>query len=495
MFDGHQDYYRNIVVNKGGTARRSSEFQASSFDHSLGCDLGTGFLFYMINLPKKPYYLKFAEDIDFFELFQKIEQNFDTCFLLESLGPESQLSRYSIIGFEPEHIISAKKNILTMDDENSIKKNPYLALRDIIPQDIISRAYSGGLIGYLGFDCVNYFEPTLNVKTDSRFPSFMFGVYTDGLVHDKMTGETFYFYFTKDRSSIIKKIQKTKLSTRGGPASGWKIRNIGDTMTKKQHTEMVKKVKSEINAGNTFQCVVGFKTEYEITGNHLKIYERLRQVNPSPHMYYVKFNDIKIIGASPELLFRLSQGEMETFPLAGTAPRGKTEALDQRLARELLNDPKEIAEHNMLVDLHRNDLGRVAQFGTVKVRRMMDIKKFSHVQHISSEISGVINQGEDMFSGLASNFPAGTLSGAPKIESIKIIDRLEPDARGPYGGALGHFAFNGDCTFAIPIRSLFISGDYGYMQNGSGIVYDSVAENEYQEIKRKGKAMEKVLKN
>ncbi|HBH46963.1 MAG TPA: anthranilate synthase component I, partial [Candidatus Jacksonbacteria bacterium] len=249
----------------------------------------------------------------------------------------------------------------------------------------------------------------------------------------------------------------------------------------------------EIRAGNTFQCVIGFKTEYQIQGEPLKIYERLRKINPSPHMYFLKFGAKKIIGASPELLFRVRERELETFPLAGTAARGKTAAEDQKLARELLNNPKEIAEHNMLVDLHRNDLGRVSRFGTVKVRRLCDIKRFSHVQHISSEITGIMAPGEDMFSALASNFPAGTLTGAPKIESIKIIDRLEPDGRGPYGGALGHFGWNGDATFAIPIRSLFIDGDYAFMQNGSGIVYDSTAENEYQEIKRKGEAIEKIM--
>ena len=212
-------------------------------------------------------------------------------------------------------------------------------------------------------------------------------------------------------------------------------------------------------------------------------------------MYYIKFNDQKIMGASPELLFRLRNGEMETFPLAGTTKRGSNTNEDLKLARDLLNDPKEVAEHNMLVDLHRNDLGRVAKFGTVKVRSLMDIKKYSHVQHISSEIVGIINEKEDMFSALAANFPAGTLSGAPKIEAMKIINSIENDGRGPYGGAVGQFGFNGDCTFAIPIRSLFIKGEKGYAQTCGGIVYDSDAENEYIEIERKLEAMKIVLKS
>ena len=249
----------------------------------------------------------------------------------------------------------------------------------------------------------------------------------------------------------------------------------------------------DIKRGLIFQAEVGFKTRYTVHGDATPIYAKLREVNPSPHMYYMKFGKQKIIGASPELLFRLRNGEMETFPLAGTARRGKDREEDIRLARELLNTPKEIAEHNMLVDLHRNDLGRVARFGTVKVRSLMDIKRFSHVQHISSEIVGILSEKEDMFSALASNFPAGTLSGAPKIEAIKILNTLEPDGRGPYGGAIGQFSFNGDCTFAIPIRSIFINGESAYMQTSGGNVYDSVAADEYQEIERKLAAMRNVL--
>jgi anthranilate synthase component 1 len=210
-------------------------------------------------------------------------------------------------------------------------------------------------------------------------------------------------------------------------------------------------------------------------------------------MYFLKFAEQKVIGASPELLFRLRQGEMETFPLAGTAKRGATEAEDRELARVLLNDPKEIAEHNMIVDLHRNDIGRVAQFGTVKVRSLMDIKRFSHVQHISSEIVGIMAETEDMFSGLASNFPAGTLTGAPKIEAMKIIDELEGEGRGPYGGAVGHFSFNGDCTFAIPIRTVFANGEKAYVQTCGGNVFDSNAEDEYEEIQRKFAGTKRVL--
>ncbi|HBQ51148.1 anthranilate synthase component I [Candidatus Daviesbacteria bacterium RIFCSPLOWO2_01_FULL_38_10] len=442
----------------------------------------------MIKIPQKPVYIKFAQDIDFFKLFQKIEQQFSTCFIFESLGEEGKFSRYSIIGFDPEYIISARGNNLIINKKNYSVDNPYLELRKIMPQNIISKNYAGGLVGYLSYDAVNYFEPSLNVKVHDLFDQFMFGAYTDGVIFDKLTNELFYFYYSKDRSKILKKILKSKIKN-----TPIRVKYLGDELTKKEHAGNVEKVKVQIRAGNTFQCQVGFKTEYEISGNPLKIYENLRKVNPSPFMYYLKFGGKKIIGASPELLFSLRDKEMITRPLAGTIQRGKNELEDQKLARALLSDPKERAEHNMLVDLHRNDLGRSAQFGTVRVKDLMSVKKFKFVQHISSEITGIIKPDEDMFSALSYNFPAGTVSGAPKIESIRIIDNLERTARGPYGGAVGHFGFDGDCTFAIAIRSLFIAGSYGYSQTSGGIVYDSVPKKEYDEIQRKLAAMRKVL--
>ena len=184
---------------------------------------------------------------------------------------------------------------------------------------------------------------------------------------------------------------------------------------------------------------------------------------------------------------------MTTRPLAGTTKRGADDAEDQRLARELLNDAKERAEHTMLVDLHRNDIGRVSRFGTVRIRDLMTVKKFSHVQHMSSEIVGIIKNGEDMFSALASNFPMGTICGTPKVETIKIIDSNEPEARGPYGGGVGQFGWNGDCTFALALRTVFLSGEKAYTQTCGGIVYDSKPEKEYEEIQRKSAAMKKVL--
>ena len=446
----------------------------------------------------KPKYVKIGDEYDFFQLFIKIEQNFKNCFLFESLGEESNISRYHIVGFNPKYLVySEQKDQLIIEDtsngkiEKYICDNAYYELRTIIPQNIISRKYAGGLVGFIGYDSINFFEDNLNITKNNNFESFKFGVYLDGLIFDQMTGEVFYYYYEDNKIEILKGIlkQNNKLN------KDVDCKFIKNSMTKEDHRKAVLKIKEDIKNGLIFQCEVGFKSHYKIKGNLTEIYSKLRSLNPSPHMYFMKFDDQVIIGASPELLFRLKNGEMETFPLAGTTKRGSNKEEDLKLARELLNDSKEIAEHNMLVDLHRNDLGRVAKFGTVKVRNLIDIKKYSHVQHISSEIAGIINENEDMFSALASNFPAGTLSGAPKIEAMKIINEIEEDGRGPYGGAIGQFGFNGDCTFAIPIRSLFIKGEEAYAQTCGGNVYDSDPDKEYQEIERKLEAMKTVLKS
>ena len=449
-----------------------------------------------IELIGKPNYKKLTEDYNFFRLFKKIEKKFDTCFLFESLGEESFISRYHILGFDPKYIIYPTHENLIIENKNGkidkIQcKNPYYKIRDVIPSNIISKKYAGGLIGYLGYDCVNYFEPSLNIKNNDDFESFKFGVFLDGLVYDQVTGEIFYYYYDEDRFDLIEKILNENFEDNSKLSCSF----LNNSMTNDEHKKHVQQVKEKIIDGYIFQCEVGFKSFYEVNGDTTKIYEKLRIVNPSPHMYYLKFKDQKIIGASPELLFRLKNGEMETYPLAGTTKRGKNSREDTQLARELLNDPKEIAEHNMLVDLHRNDIGKVAKFGTVKVRNLMDIKRYSHVQHISSEIVGIIDDKNDMFSALASNFPAGTLTGAPKIEAMKIINEIETSGRGPYGGAIGQFGFNGDCTFAIPIRSIFIKGKNGFIQTCGGIVHDSIPENELLEIERKLAAMKSVLES
>ncbi len=439
-----------------------------------------------IRLPRKPHYVTITGSCDYFELFKKVEKRFDNCFILESLGEESYVARHTLIGFDPEQQLFANGNELTIEQRDGSRKtyssdNPYYLLREIIPQDVLSRKYAGGLTGYLSYDAMNYFEPSLKMQTSEDFDVFRFGLFKDGLIYDKMTGELIYFYYDVSRIALIEALLATPYTGNGE----LRIVPLGDSMTREEHAAAVMEVKQNIIDGKIFQCEVGFKKRFRLEGDCINLYEQMREINPSPQMFFLKFGDQKLISASPELLFRLRQGEMETFPLAGTTKRGTIPQEDVALARDLLNDPKEIAEHNMLVDLHRNDIGRVARFGTVKVRNLMDIKRYSHVQHISSEIVGIMAENQDMFSALASNFPAGTLTGAPKIEAMKIINAMENDGRGPYGGAVGHFSFNGDCTFAIPIRTIFAKGEQAYVQTCGGNVFDSNPADEYLEIQRK----------
>lgn len=441
-----------------------------------------------IKILQKPTYVKIAEGVDFFELFKKIERRFETCFIFESLGEDGKFSRYSIIGFEPSHVIGARGNVLSIDGKTYKVANPYYALRDIMPHATIGRNYDGGLVGYLSYEALNYMEPSLKVKVHADFDQFLFGAYTDGVILDKLTDELTYFYYDKDRRDVLKEVMDSEITQ-----APFRARCVDEGLRDKEHARIVEDVKEKIREGKTFQCEVGFKTKYKIEGDALEIYKRLREINPSPFMYYLKFQGKKVIGASPELLFSLRDGEMTTRPLAGTIARGANPKEDLMLARTLVNDEKERAEHKMLVDLHRNDIGKVAKFGTVKIRDLMTVKKFSHVQHISSEVVGTIRPEEDMFSGLASQFPMGTVCGTPKIETIKIIDANEREARGPYGGGVGHFGFNGDCTFALALRSVFITGEDAYTQTSGGIVYDSVPRKEYAEIQNKSAAMRRVL--
>ena len=445
-----------------------------------------------IKINQKPKYIKITKKVNFFGLFQKIEQTFENCFIFESLGEEGKFSRYSVMGFDPDHVIRARNHNLVIDGKVYKVKNPYSTLRKIMPPVNMAKNYAGGLVGYMSYEMLNYFESNPQVKVHQYFDQFIFGVYTDGLILDKLTNELVYFYYNTSRLNLVEKAIASKIRPRK-----LKINFLRDSLSREKYIQIVKKVKKNIRSGNTFQCEVGFKKEYSIYGDALKIYKNLRTINPSPFMYYLKFERQKIIGASPELLFSLRDQEMTVKPLAGTIKQGKNDKEDQILARTLLNDPKEKAEHMMLVDMYRNDIGKVSRFGTVKIRDLMNIKKFSHVQHISSEIVGLLKAGEDMFSSLASNFPAGTVTGTPKIETIKIIDSNENDARGPYGGGVGSFGFNGDCTFALAIRSLFVYGkenyQNAYMQTCSGIVYDSKASKEYEEIERKLSAMKLAL--
>jgi anthranilate synthase component 1 len=433
---------------------------------------------------------EFPTDLSPFGLFQRVEASCDHAFLLESLGEDSAFSRFTYIGAAPEKVIQGYERAIEVNGERKETASPYHELRSHLPQvSDLPTHYHGGLVGYVAYDGTSYFEPAFAGRVHSAFPKFEFGLYLDGFLYDKFT-ETFrYFTLDKDRRAYFQSL----LAAPYVP-SPCRLSNPSADMDGEEYKKGFETIKKRISAGDTFQTVFSIGFTYEKEGNPLRIYECLRQVNPSPHMYFIKFGQRVALGASPELLFRTGGRTIEHFgTLAGTVKRGKDAKEDKALAQQMQDDDKEVAEHMMLVDLARNDVGKVAEIGSVKVESLMAVKRFSHVQHLSSEVYGVVKEGCDSFDVLASCAPAGTLTGAPKIEAMKIIDDIEKSPRGIYGGSVGYFSVNGDAMFAIAIRSLFVSGDKAYTRSGSGIVYDSVCEKEYEEVMNKHKAMEKTL--
>jgi anthranilate synthase component 1 len=415
------------------------------------------------------------------EIFARLKQNYETCFLLESLGEGADFSPRSFLGFSPFAIISAEEGKLIVDGKAFATPNPYEALKNFLPKLPRGSGFRGGLFGYLTYEATRYFEPSVEFKKHTDFPDFEFGLYYDGLILDKQTGKLKYFYLVKDRSAELAKVLSKPLKRE----AKFKAKTKGTNLTQAVFEKKVAEGKEEIFAGNTFQFQFGRKYFFELNGNRMEFYEALRAINPSPHMFYLKFGERELIGSSPELIVKVEKGVVENYPLAGTRRRGKDAAEDAAIAQKLLNDVKEKAEHMMLVDLGRNDIGRVSEFGSVKVRKLMEIKRFSHVQHIGSEIVGKLRKGLTAFDALAAQTPVGTVSGAPKIETMKIIERLERDARGPYAGAIGLFSLTGDCVFAANLRSLYASGKNATVQASAGIVADSVPAHEFGEVEKK----------
>ncbi len=456
-------------------------------------------------IAQKALEIPIGHDIDYFELFKKLRSKYPSCYLLESLASPKHQDRYFAFGFDPFVNFSARGNTLQitgpaqnvekLTDQNQEKleipaESPYQTLQTILPKNIIAKTHQGGLVGYVGYEAVNYFEPSLNLTEHPDFPTFLFGLYLDGLLFDSETSELYYYTFYQDRSQEVLDV----LNSSGEKTdSELVVTKLGPNQSKQDYSNVVERTLQEIRSGNTFQAEVGFKTKYKIKGDKIGIYENLRTTNPSPYMYYLKSDDIELFGASPEIVVASTNKRVLTTPAAGTAKRGLSRFEDVELARNLLNDPKEIAEHNMLIDLHRNDLSRVCQPGSVQIAREKYLIKFSHVQHIVSDIIGQLRDDLDSFDLLASICPCGVLTGAPKIETIKIIDQNETEPRGPYGGAVGRFSFNGDCVFCMPIRSLFCKAEDCFTQTCSGIVYDSSPEKEYTEIINKLAAMEQVI--
>ncbi|TGK34520.1 anthranilate synthase component I family protein [Leptospira gomenensis] len=445
---------------------------------------------YLGSLPEKPESLSFPlreEELETF--FFRLTKKYSGCFLLESHPEYSNNSRYTILGFEPPFRFRGGKNTFQINGRVFSSEHPYQTLRSLFPSAKRSKRYNGGLVGYLSYDSVFFFEPVTALAGRNGFPFFSFGLYLDGIVLDRLKGEAEYFFYRKNRIESLLSILGEEDSESGNVS----VTVSGYSKTKEEYFRMFSETKEEIAAGNTFQCQIGFEERFKIEGNIFPIYRSLKKKNPSPYLFYYKDEELEMAGSSPELLFSHHDRIVETYPLAGTYPRGKTPEEDRTFTGKLLSDEKELAEHSMLIDLHRNDLSRICETGTVRLRKEFEILKFAHVQHISSEVTGILKRDEDCFGGLASVFPAGTLSGAPKVESIKIIRRIESEERGPYGGVLGYLSLDGSAQFCILIRSLFKSGNFAYSRAASGIVFDSEKELEYNEILNKLKAIKSAV--
>ena len=432
-----------------------------------------------------------------FQLFSNIYQIYDKVFILESLLGPKELAEMSIIGFDPEFIVSCNsRKFRVYDRQNKIiqefgVKEPLSELRKILPKVNVNRfRYVGGAVGYISYDAIRFWERLhLQGKRNgkSHFPLLEFGIYTDGVLYNHVQNQAYYFYIgNSSRQEIIEQIA-TKNNNHKTRTFFYSIPKTN--MSNSNFRRIVNKAKKYIYDGDIFQVVLSKKLKFNIKGDPLSVYKCLREVNPSPYMYLLKIGNRCVIGSSPEMLLRVTRRYVETFPIAGTRPIVDDEKMNMEYRKDLLKDEKEIAEHTMLVDLSRNDLGRICKYGTVKVRDIMTVKRFSHVQHIVSHVSGYLRNNYDSYDAIKAVFPAGTVSGAPKVRAMQIIDELEPDLRGLYAGAIGYFSLNGSCDFAITIRSMFINKSKAYLQSGAGIVMDSVPEKEWTETERKADAI------
>ena len=427
-----------------------------------------------------------------FEIYNKISRNYSHSFLFESLTGPEELAETSIMGFDPDIIIKGYTNKITVERKNENIKiietnDPLSKLKDFIHNSTDqSYRYLGGAVGIINYDTIRLLEKIPQSHNIDE-PLMEFGIYNDGILYDNKRKQLLYFYYNKDRSN------KLKITNQG--FSDFKLTDISPNLNQKEFSNIVNKAKKYIHDGDIFQVVLSRRFSFNGSGDLLKVYKILRDLNPSPYLYHVKMNDKTTIGASPEMLIRVTNDQVETFPIAGTRKITDDESKNEELKRELLNDEKEIAEHTMLVDLGRNDIGRVCKYGSVHVEEFMKVKQFSHVQHMVTHVIGKLDKRYDMFDAFKAVFPAGTVSGAPKVRAMEIIEELEPQSRGPYAGAVGYFSFNGCCDFAIAIRSIFFDGEKGFVQSGAGIVSDSIPENEFKETEHKADAMITALRN
>ncbi|MBP5179769.1 MAG: anthranilate synthase component I [Clostridiales bacterium] len=434
----------------------------------------------------------------------------DHTYMLESAQANETWGRYTFLGYKPRALITCKDGILEVDGERIETKDPSAELRRIMdgyksPRFDYLPPFAGGLVGYFSYDYLTYSEPTAKCDVDDEegFKDVDLMLFDKVIAFDNLKqkiviienmklgeGDDGYnraVETIKDLADLLH--NGKKIEEKSGRITG----EVTPLFEKQAFCEMVEKGKSYIREGDIFQIVLSNRLSAPFEGSLLNTYRVLRTINPSPYMFYFSGTDVEVAGASPETLVKLQDGILHTFPLAGSRPRGKTPEEDKALEEELLADEKELAEHNMLVDLGRNDLGKISEFGSVEVEKLHSIERYSHIMHIGSTVRGKITKDHDAFDAIEAVLPAGTLSGAPKIRACQLIGELENNKRGIYGGAIGYIDFTGNMDTCIAIRLAFKKNGKVFVRSGAGIVADSVPEKEYEECLNKARASLKAL--
>lgn len=447
------------------------------------------------------------------EVLRKLKQVSRHCYLLESVEESKQWGRYSFLGFDPVLELKCMDGKLQIKSGTTVRsevKHPAAAIRQIIAENKSPRlpgmpTFTGGLVGYFSYDYMKYCEPSLELaKADADdFQDVDLMLFDKVIAFDNYRQKILlivnlkteaiteeYYKAERELASLAELIRSGTKAKRQPLVLGSEFRA---KFTRAGYCEMVNKGKQYIREGDIFQVVLANRLEADMTGSLLDAYRVLRTTNPSPYMFYFSSEDLEIAGASPETLVKLTGETLYTYPLAGTRPRGKDPQEDKRLEEELLQDQKELAEHNMLVDLGRNDIGKISRLGTVAVERYMQVERYSHVMHIGSTVSGQIKADKDALDAVDAILPAGTLSGAPKFRACQIIQELEGTRRGIYGGAIGYLDFSGNLDVCIAIRTAYAKKGKVYVCAGAGIVADSDPVTEYEECLNKARAVLNAL--
>ncbi|WP_188389296.1 anthranilate synthase component I [Priestia taiwanensis] len=430
-------------------------------------------------------------------------------FLLESSLKKEEKGRYSFIGMNPSVEVISKKGIIEVHEgkKGTTRKGKMLdVLQEVIRAVEVETdlPFIGGAVGYIGYDVVRQYETIgEGIEDDLHISEAHMMVYQIVVVfdHELQKASVVYLYRKDDVASYeeitqqLLKIESELYATSQPRAISVQVDGVVTTnMEKEEYMELVERAKQYIRDGDIFQVVLSQRFETKFHGDTFDLYRKLRISNPSPYMYYVDFGSYQVIGSSPESVMSVKEKIVTTNPIAGTRPRGATKKQDEEVARELLLNEKERAEHLMLVDLGRNDLGFVSEIGSVSLRKFMEIEKYSHVMHLVSEVVGELREGMTCFDALPWCFPAGTVSGAPKIRAMQIIDELETIRRHIYAGTVGYISYTGDMDMALAIRTIVAKDNCAYVQAGAGIVYDSIPQQEFEETVNKAKALMEVLK-